>query len=101
MNLSQWQASLTDQQLVCRDLHHAWEYGTVTRVKGAGFTRTLHCRSCGTLKVQVLDRHGYLLKSKYEYAEGYVRPAGAGHISKEENAEFRLANLKERNRNRA
>lgn len=95
--LKEWQANLPEDMTTCRDLHHAWIYQSVER-SSDGFIRQLGCLTCGAFKLQHLDRYGYIGKTSYEYPEGYVRPAGAGRITTEENAAMRLQSLKLNNR---
>ena len=95
--LREWQEGLAETQQMCRDLQHNWYYQSVERGPD-GFIRQLGCITCGTLKLQHLDRSGYIIKSSYEYPEGYVRPAGAGRVTQEENAQMRLLSLKKKAR---
>ena len=77
--------------LICRDLQHAWQPQTASKVKG-GFVRTLICTRCKTVKKQHLDRDGYITSTSMIYPEGYVRP-GQGRVTKAERADLRLRNL--------
>ena len=88
-----WQEDLPAEQAVCRDLQHAWIYQSAER-EDTGFVRQLGCLNCGAFKLQHLDHSGYILRTSYEYPEGYVRPAGAGRLTQEENAQMRLQNLR-------
>ena len=83
----------TPDQLLCRDLMHAWHPYTASRV-GRVYVRELKCIRCGTVKVQALDLNGYILRSEYHYPSGYVNPGG-GRMTKEVRAELRTANLAE------
>lgn len=65
--------SLSARQLHCRELGHEWRDHTVSwdpdqRV----FDRALRCRSCGTVRRQVLNSHGHVLRNGYVYAPGYL-----------------------------
>lgn len=93
--LREWQEALPETQTMCRDLKHNWFYQSVERSPD-GFIRQLGCVTCGAFKLQNLDRYGYILKSSYVYPEGYVRPAGAGRVTQEENASMRLLSLKKK-----
>lgn len=95
--LKEWQEGLPETQAMCRDLQHNWFYQSVERSHD-GYIRQLGCITCGTLKLQHLDRSGYIIKSSYEYPEGYVRPQGAGRVTQEENAAMRLYSLKKKSR---
>lgn len=66
-------SSLTDKQLHCRELGHEWRDHTVTWDQSARvFDRALRCRNCGTLRRQVLDRAGHVIRNGYTYADGYL-----------------------------
>ena len=95
--LREWQESLPETQAMCRDLHHNWFYQSVER-NAEGFIRQLGCLTCGTFKLQHLDRYGYITTSTYEYPDGYIRPAGAGRVTQEENAAMRLLSLMKQSR---
>lgn len=95
--LREWQESLSETASMCRDLQHNWFYQSVER-SADGFIRQLGCITCGAFKLQHLDRSGYILKTSYEYPDGYVRPAGAGRVTQEENAQMRLLSLKKKAR---
>lgn len=91
-DLRKWQEGLPVEQATCRDIHHAWVYQSVKR-DADGFIRRLSCVTCGAFKLQHLDRNGYIDKSTYEYPEGYVRPAGSGRITADENAIMRILSI--------
>lgn len=84
-----WQP--TDDQLICRDLQHAWTPQTA-RSAGWGFVRTLKCERCTTKKEQRLNREGYILDSTMFYPKGYLR-AGEGRLTRDDRAQLRLRNL--------
>lgn len=90
--LKRWQENLPVEQSTCRDIHHAWVYQSVKRGP-TGFTRRLGCVTCGAFKLQHLDENGYIVKSSYEYPEGYTRPAGSGRITADENAIMRILSI--------
>jgi len=87
-----WVEGIDETSLKCRDLHHSWNHYTAGR-KGRGYERTLVCKGCDTLKVQSLSSRGMILKTKYQYIEGYLRPKGLGRVTKEENALIRLQSI--------
>ena len=65
--------SLSDKQLHCRELGHEWRDHTVAWDRKARvFDRALRCRNCGTIRRQVLDRRGHVLRNGYTYADGYL-----------------------------
>lgn len=81
----------TNEQLLCRDLQHTWEPATARREKKC-YVRTLRCGRCGTVKEQVLDQDGYILKSMMTYPDGYIRP-GEGRFTKDDRAILRVRNI--------
>lgn len=89
LTLGQWQSGLSEDQLSCRDFRHAWKATTAKRIKG-GFERQLHCERCGAFKEQQLDLKGFVIKTKFIYGENYVRPAGSGRVTRDENASLRV-----------
>ena len=65
--------SLTDKQLHCRELGHEWRHHTAAWDQDTRtFDRSLRCRSCGTVRRQVLNSHGHVLRNGYQYTEGYL-----------------------------
>jgi hypothetical protein len=64
---------MTDKQLHCRELGHEWRHHTATwDEKARVFDRALRCRNCGSVRRQVLDRRGHVIRNGYNYAEGYL-----------------------------
>jgi len=84
-----WQP--TDEQLLCRDLQHAWTPSTA-RTTVEGFVRTLKCVRCVAEKIQNLDREGYIMSTRMVYPLGYLRP-GEGRLTRDERASLRVRNL--------
>jgi hypothetical protein len=70
---SSFAQSLTDKALHCRELGHEWRDHTVAfDQKARVFDRALRCRSCGTIRRQILDRRGHVIRNGYQYADGYL-----------------------------
>jgi len=66
-------ASMSDKQLHCRELGHEWRDHTVAwDAKARVFDRALRCRQCGSIRRQVLDRRGHVIRNGYKYADGYL-----------------------------
>jgi len=64
---------LSNKQLHCRELGHEWRHHTATYdPREQIFDRSLRCRNCGTVRVQVLNSHGHVLRNGYRYTEGYL-----------------------------
>lgn len=96
-DLYEWEAKLPDEFLTCRDttFSHDWQLVTTKRGPG-GFVRTIHCPRCETTKKQYLDPVGYIIITKTVYNPDYLRPKGAGRVTKDDNARMRLASMKPR-----
>ena len=70
---SSFAQSLSDKALHCRELGHVWRDSTVSwDAKARVFDRNLVCQSCRSIRRQVLDRRGHVLRNGYVYAEGYL-----------------------------
>lgn len=82
----------TDDQLLCRDLQHAWVDYTVETTP-RGYFRRLRCSRCSTMKGQRLNKEGYILSSTMTYPKGYLR-VGKGRMTREDRAELRVGNLR-------
>lgn len=66
-------SGLSDKQLHCRELGHEWRHHTATwDTKAKVFDRALRCRNCGSVRRQVLNRSGHVIRNHYNYAEGYL-----------------------------
>lgn len=64
---------LSDKQLHCRELGHEWRHHTAEYDRKARvYDRALRCRNCGTVRRQVLDQRGHVLRNGYTYPEGYL-----------------------------
>jgi len=65
--------SLSSRQLHCRELGHEWRDHTGSwDAQASVFDRALRCRNCGTVRRQILDRRGHVLRNGYTYADGYL-----------------------------
>ena len=84
-----WQPTV--DQLVCRDLQHAWDPYTASR-QGRGYVRVLRCGRCGTVKTQTLSHDGFILGSRMDYPKGYLR-ANEGRLSRMDRAALRVRNM--------
>jgi hypothetical protein len=66
-------AGLNAKQLACRELGHRWAPLTVSWDAGArAYDRQLRCSNCRTIRKQVLDSSGHVLRNGYDYAAGYL-----------------------------
>jgi hypothetical protein len=66
-------AGLSDRILHCRELGHNWRPNTVTYDrKSRSYDRTLRCTNCRTVRHQVLDSSGDVVRNGYTYPDGYL-----------------------------
>jgi hypothetical protein len=66
-------AGLSARLLHCRELGHEWRDHTVTfDRRDRTFERSLKCRSCHTIRRQILSTGGHVLGNSYNYADGYL-----------------------------
>lgn len=84
-------AQLPPNHLRCRDYGHAWTPYSAYRIPG-GFNRRMRCRDCGSVREQVLDRTGDVLKGHYVYADGYLIE-GIGRLTGTDRGRVRLATV--------
>lgn len=72
ISLDSFAHDLTAAYLACRDLGHTWRPFRGSYDESAGvFERELRCRSCKTIRRQVVTSHGHVLSNNYTYADGY------------------------------
>lgn len=72
-------AGLSAKYLHCRELGHVWDPLTVSWDSGArAYDRSLRCRMCRSIRKQLLDGSGHVLRNGYDYASGYL----AEHVEK-------------------
>lgn len=65
--------ALPDKLLHCRELGHVWRPNTVSYDdKSRTYDRSLRCTSCRTIRTQVLDSHGHVIRNGYKYPDGYL-----------------------------
>lgn len=66
-------AGLNGKQLHCRELGHVWAPLTVAwDAVARAYDRRLRCRNCRTIRKQVLDSSGHVLRNGYDYTDGYL-----------------------------
>lgn len=85
--------SLDERFIECRAGGHAWRYVTAfagwdspssARWAVAHYVLHKRCDVCGTWKHIAVGAKGERLAYSYEYAEGYVRPAGQGSLDRDQ-----------------
>lgn len=74
---------LTDVQLGCRDLQHAWDLDSAVWARGARtgtYERLLTCMRCKSTRMDRIQRDGSKY-SRYTHSEGYLldHPLGRGY----------------------
>lgn len=74
--------ALPTPYLKCRQYSHSWNDYTVDKV-GSKFIVVTLCPRCESKRITTLSRTGAILKSHYDYSEGYLthdigRIAGGG-----------------------
>jgi hypothetical protein len=89
-----WANSLEDNYLLCRDWGHGWRaYTALWDNKMKIFKRSLRCPRCKTIRHQELSQQGVVVGSYYEYADGYLAPAGIGRLTKDVRSYLRLESV--------
>jgi len=79
-------SELSEGAMHCRAFGHRWlEHGQTPRVKG--WTITMACDSCGTLKLFQLSQRGELTAPRYVYPDFYL---ARFFIGQDERAAMRL-----------
>ena len=85
-----WQRSDFDR---CRDVGHGWELKSSSLQLGAALhEQQLQCSRCDTVRHRWLDRDGYVIRTWYSYAEGYLTP-GQGRMTAARRAAYRLRTI--------
>lgn len=86
--------SVKEEHLECRDFSHAWRpYDAVIDKQNKVIERVLICDRCKTTRHQVITMKGFIHKSSYTYAEGYLLK-GAGHVMTQgDRAKIRLRSI--------
>jgi hypothetical protein len=82
---------MPDGHVHCRTLGHVWAHRTVDRHQ-KGFIQILGCKSCDTIKEQIISRQGEILSSHTTYAPGYLLK-GLGRLRADTKAIVRVASL--------
>lgn len=83
-------SELTEGAVHCRAFGHSWLKHGTTPLRVKGWTVTMACSSCGTLKLFQLSQRGDLTLPRYVYPDRYL---AAFFIGKDERAAMRLEAL--------
>lgn len=60
----------------CRGVNHAWYDIDADRNPSFGYPMWLKCDSCGTIRKDIVDRHGNVLDRQYDYPPDYKDSEG-------------------------
>lgn len=86
-------AQMSDNQIMCRELRHAWKPWTVhTDTKAKLYEVKLRCTKCKTVRVREIGFHGQLIGNRYEYPDGYL-VKGLGRLDDNDRARLRLESV--------
>jgi hypothetical protein len=75
--------------LMCRDWGHAWAAYTASKSRREIINEVV-CNRCGSFKIRTQTLRGFIVKSHYRYAEGYLI-AGWSRLSPDDRARMRRA----------
>jgi hypothetical protein len=93
-DVATWAGGLTDAQLSCRDYGHYWRPFTASwEQESRSYHRVLRCGRCKTERHQLLDSRGHPVRGHYDYAPGYLAPAGTGRLVGEDRDVLRLESV--------
>lgn len=84
--------SLPERFLHCREMGHNWRPWSAGRFADGGYERILRCSRCRSKRFQNISGSGVILKSHYEWAEGYLSQ-GLGRIVGEGRGVLRLESI--------
>lgn len=77
-----------EEYLACRDHGHSWQPKEAAWLQDGNIERVLECSRCHADRVQVMDKHGYILGGHYTYSDGYAM-VGMGRLDTDGKAIFR------------
>jgi hypothetical protein len=85
-------AELPPDYLLCRDLRHYWQaYTAEVDKRSRTIERVLICPRCGTQRIDMMDRYGFILRTRYRYPTDYKVTGGA--MTSGDRASIRLLNM--------
>jgi hypothetical protein len=92
--VASWSHDLPDEFLLCRDIGHQWRPFTARYLPQRNvYERTLRCGRCTTTRRQTVSLSGEISSGGYEYADGYVAPAGQGRLTGRARGALRLESI--------
>jgi hypothetical protein len=84
---------MRESHLSCRDYGHSWRRHDARYVASErAYEQTLRCAQCRTIRRRLIDSHGGLISTHYDYPDGYVIP-GLGRVVGDAKAAVRLASV--------
>lgn len=93
--VQEWAQTLSQEQLLCRDLGHQWTpYRAWHDKANREYVQVLACsRGCGAQRNRRLDYRGQRVGQHYSYDDNYLAPKGSGALSADGRADLRLVSL--------
>jgi len=92
--VQEWAESLDANALLCRDLGHTWQPFRAWRdAEAREYVQVLRCPRCEAERRRGIDYNGRRTSQAYDYADGYLAPAGSGALSADGRADLRLVSL--------
>lgn len=84
---------MSSDYIQCRDFGHQWRSVGATWVAADNrYETSLRCIRCGTDRIRYIGRDGGLMRSKYDYSDGYV-VKGMGRLDGHERDMIRLESV--------
>jgi hypothetical protein len=84
---------MPDNYIQCRDFNHSWRPFTASwDSKARCYETELRCTRCKTIKKRRMDSDGSILRSGYDYTDGYLIK-GMGRIIGSERDALRLESI--------
>jgi hypothetical protein len=80
-DLHTWGSGLPDEFLLCRDIGHTWRPFRATINPDGTYYCVMRCGRCRTERHRTLSHRGAILTNHYDYAEGYLAPAGTERMT--------------------
>jgi len=85
--------NMNPSHVECRDWLHDWKPWQAWLIKGGGFEEHRKCAQCGSVCRRIVDKHGYTVLRRIDYATDYVIK-GHGRLTQDDRAAIRLASAK-------
>jgi len=80
--------------LQCRDFGHSWRPWSARWVESEkSYEQALRCQRCTSIRYRYLSARGSIIRSSYDYADGYVMPPGMGRLDGADRDHIRLTSV--------